>query len=172
MNHQTISQIDELETPANGLSPRLTRHDVVFQLRVTAFKGEPINDDSPYHRVMMDADNKLERVLSRAVTSWNFRDHDGIEGPRLEIYEPEFGVDEDAADDVTLYDIAVYSGRELPTSRADTTEERPISVQQLVEEAVPAIIGLYGDVGVTMELHRVLFRKQYESATAGYYAIE
>jgi len=172
MSTQQISLIHELEAPAEALSPRLTRHDVVFQFRLVSFKGEPLNDDSPYHRVLMDTDHKLEKTLSRAVTGWTFRDPDGIEGPRLELYEPEFGVDEDLPEDVQVYDVSVFSGRELSTSRAEATDERPISVQQLVEEAVPAIAKLYGDVGVQMELHRVLFRKQYESATAGYYRIE
>jgi len=172
MSTQEISLIHEMVTPAKALSPRLTRHDVLFQFRLVSFKGEPLTDDSPYHRVMMDTDDKLEKALSRAVSGWYFRDHDGIEGPRLELYEPEFGVDEEVPEDVQLYDVSVFSGRAIPESRADATDEHPLSVQLLVEEAVPAIIKLYGDAGVQMELHRVLFRKQYESATAGYYRIE
>lgn len=167
MSQQEITGVTERDQQNHN--PRITRHDVVFQLRVVAFNGQPVNDDTPYGDALLKTDDKVFDALPSAVTNWKYRDHDDLDGERLEMYQPEFGHDPALPDDATLYDVGVCSTTELPRLRVETTEDKPISVQQLVEEVVPLLIRMYGDAGVTLELHKVRFAMQYEASTSGTY---
>lgn len=171
MNYQNISQIQEL-TNVTDRKPHLTRHEVTFQMRLVSFKGQPVTDDTSFGDALMSVDNKVYDALPYAVTGWTYRDHDGIEGGRLEMFQPEHGYDNDLPESTALYDVSVGATRELPTMRADATDANPISIEQLVEEVVPLLIRLYGETGVEMALHRVKFYKHYESSADGYYDLQ
>lgn len=163
------------EVPSKTHEPQVIRHDVIFQMRLVSFKGEPVTLDMSFGNVLMDTDSKVFDGLAKVVTDWTFRDHDGIEGSRLEMCQPEFGYsdnDEEGEDNNSLYDISIFSSHELPRLRVEGTENRPISVQQLVEEVVPYLIRQYGEAGVVMELNQVQFYKKFESSQSGRYEFQ
>jgi hypothetical protein len=170
MSNQPITGATEV--PTKTYEPQVIRHDVTFQMRLVSFKGEPVTDDTSFGNVLMDTDSKVFDGLAKVVTDWTFRDHEGIEGARLEMCQPEFGYDEEGEDSGSLYDISIFSSHELPRLRVEATENRPISVQQLVEEVVPYLIRQYGEAGVVMELNRVQFYKKFESSQVGRYEFQ
>lgn len=169
MNNIPTTLFDELRGPIS--EPRVVRHDVTFQLRIVAFNGQPVDDESRYGQALMDTDDKVYNALVREVSNWNFRDHDGIEGERLHFYQPEYGYDEDQPDTVTFYDVGIYATREIPLMRADATDAFPVSVEQLVAEMPAIILREYAAAGVTLEVHKVKFHRQLECSVSGYYDV-
>ncbi len=148
----------------------VSRHDVTFQLKVTAFQGQPVSEDSPVYSALSTADEDLFSRLPHEIEGWRYRDHYQIECDRLDICQPEFGYDASLPDDVTLYDVTVTASHELPLLACDATQERPVSVEQLMNQVPAILLDVYGKAGVTLELHRVRFYKKYEYSSDGEYA--
>jgi hypothetical protein len=156
------------ETAVVSRAPCVIAHDVTFRMQLVTFKGQPVTGETSYGSNLDDGDRKLFDALPTVVAGWFYRHHDGVESARLEMCQPEFGGDE-VDSDATFYEITISASNELPRLRAEAKDERPISVQQLIEEVVPAAIRVYADFGVEMVLSRVEFRKKYESSERGNY---
>jgi len=169
MNNTPTTVFDELRKPIS--EPRVVRHDVTFQLRIVAFNGQPVDDESKYGKALMDTDDKVYDALKREVSNWSFRDHYGIDCERLDFYQPEYGYDETQPENVSFYDVGVFATRPIPLKREDATEDFPISVEQLVAEALPIILREYAAAGVTLEVHKVTFHQQLECSVSGYYDV-
>lgn len=161
---QAVSESQSRQTPA-----RVTSHEVTFQMRVVALHGEPVTDGSALYDALSKADEALFTALPRSVEGWRFLDSDRIECDRLEIFQPDFGHDEQAAGNPVLYDITVGSSCELALHRAQATPSQPLSVEQLFEQVPELLKSIYAAEGVVLELHRVQFNKKVEYFTQGDY---
>jgi hypothetical protein len=159
------------ENQLQGGTSSVKSHDVTFQLRVLALKGQPVTDESSFYKVLSVADEDLFARLPREVSGWRYLDHYQVECERLEICQPEFGRDDAAEGKPMLYDITLHSSRELALKRSDATPEHPLSVEQLVAE-VPALLqDIYAAAGVTVVLHKVSFYKTLQHHVQGEYLL-
>lgn len=155
----------------NTSEPRVTRHDVTFQLKVLAFNGQAPSDEAPLYKALSTADEDLYDRLPREIEGWRFRDHYEIECNRLEVCQPEFGSDEELPDDSRLYNVTLTASHALPVLAAQATAERPISVEQLLAQ-VPAVLrDIYAQAGVELALHKVTFYQVLEQSAQGEYLI-
>lgn len=150
--------------------PRVTRHDVTFQLKVLALHGQPLTEDSRVYQALSLADEDLYAQLPREVADWRYLDNYQIECERLEVCQPEFGHDDALPDNCSVYDITLSASYALPLLRSDCSVDRPVSVEQLVDEVPPLLVAIYQKAGVTLELHKVRYYLTQEFTSQGEYS--
>lgn len=157
-------------TTKKSSEPRVTRHDVTFQLKVLALQGQPLPEESRSYQTLALADEDLYAQLPREVTGWRYLDNYQIECNRLEVCQPEFGHDDALPGNCSVYDITLSASSALPLLRADCSVDRPISVEQLVDEVPPLLVAIYQKAGVTLELHKVRYYLTQEFTSQGEYS--